>query len=172
MNKNLKKLTLSALLASLIFIMTRYIAIPTAIGGYINGGDAIVLLSGLILGPIYGLVTAAFGSAFADLISPYAIYTPATFIIKGLMAFTVAHLFELFRKVDLKTNIIFSSVLAEIIMIVGYFIFEAYILEFGVIVAGYETINNLIQAASSVALVTLIYLPLSKSTLLKSLMQK
>lgn len=169
MNNKIKKITVSALLATLTFVMTRYFAIPTAIGGSINIGDSIVLLSGVVLGPIYGGLAAATGSAFADLVSPYVIYTPATFIIKGLVAITVAYLFKVFKKLDLKANIIISSIMAEIIMVVGYFIFEAFILEFGVIVAGYEVINNLIQAGSSVALVSILYLSLSKSSILKKL---
>lgn len=169
MNRKLKKLTLSALLATLTFIMTRYFAIPTAIGGSINVGDSIVLLSGLVLGPLYGAITAATGSAIADLVSPFAIYTPATFIIKALVAFTVAILFKRLKKLDLKINILISSIVAEIIMILGYFIFEAFILKFGVIVAGYEILNNLLQAGSSIVIVSVIYISLSKSNILNKL---
>ncbi len=169
MNNNLRKLTLSGLLATLTFIMTRYFAIPTSIGGSINVGDSIVLLSGLVLGPLYGGLSAAFGSAIADILSPYAIYTPATFIIKGLVAITVATLFRSFKKIDLKINIIISAIIAEIIMVLGYFVFEAFVLDFGVIVAGYEIINNLLQAGVSIVLVVIIYLSLNKSNILKNI---
>lgn len=169
MNNKLKKITLSALLATLTFIMTRYFAIPTAIGGSINIGDSIVLLSGLILGPAYGAITAATGSAFADLVSPYAIYTPATFVIKALVAYTVANLFRSLKNINLKTNIIVSSIVAEIIMVLGYFVFEAFILDFGIIVAGYEILNNLVQAGSSIVIVSIMYISLSKSSILKKI---
>ena len=149
--------------------MTRYFAIPTAIGGSINVGDAIVLLSGMILGPIHGAIAAATGSALADLLSPYAIYTGATLIIKALMAITVSKVFRSLKKLDLKTNIIISSIIAEMIMITGYFVFEAFILDFGVVVASYEIINNLIQAGSSIIIVSIIYLSLSKSSVLNKI---
>lgn len=169
LNNNLKKLTLSALLATLTFIMTRYFAIPTAIGGSINIGDSIVLLSGFILGPVYGAITAATGSAIADLVSPFAIYTPATFIIKAMVAITAATLFKQLKNINLKANIIVSSIVAEIIMVVGYFIFEAFVLNFGVVVAGYEVLNNIVQAASSIVIVSIMYISLSKSNILKRL---
>ena len=172
MNKDLKKLTFSAFLITLTFILTRYFSIPTLIGGHINVGDSMVLLSGLIMGPVYGAIAAAIGSALADLFSPFAIYTLATFIIKGLVAVTVANLFITLKKFNLKLKIIISSIIAEIIMVVGYFVFEAFVLEFGVIVAGYEIINNLIQAGVSVILATIIYIPLRKSNIIKSMHNK
>ena len=165
MNNKIKKITLSGLLATLTFIMTRYFSIPTAITGNINIGDSIVLLSGLILGPLYGGLAAASGSAFADLVSPYAIYTPATFIIKGLVAVTVAVLFKKFKNLKLKLNLLISSAIAEIIMILGYFLFEAFVLEFGVLVASYQLINNAVQAVASILIVSVIYTTLSRSSL-------
>ena len=169
MNKNIKKLTLTALLSTLTFIMTSFFAIPTAIGGSINAGDGLVLLSGIILGPLHGGLSAALGSAFADLISPYAIYTPATFIIKGLMAVSVAILFKGLNKMDLKLRLLIPAIIAETIMILGYFLFEAYILDFGAIVASYEIINNIIQASVSIILLLIIYIPLSKTKLINEL---
>lgn len=165
MNNKIKKITLSGLLATLTFIMTRYFSIPTAITGNINIGDSIVLLCGLILGPLYGGLAAASGSAFADLVSPYAIYTPATFIIKGLVAVTVAVLFKKFKNLNLKLNLLISSAIAEIIMILGYFLFEAFVLEFGVLVASYQLINNAVQAVASILIVSVIYTTLSRSSL-------
>lgn len=165
MNNKIKKITLSGLLATLTFIMTRYFSIPTAITGNINIGDSIVLLSGLILGPLYGGLAAASGSAFADLVSPYAIYSPATFVIKGLVAVTVSILFKKFRKLNLRLNLLVSSAIAEVIMILGYFLFEAFVLDFGVVVASYQIINNLVQAVASIIIVSIIYSTLSKSSL-------
>ena len=53
MNNNLKKLILAALFAALSCVATMSIRIPTpGTGGYIHPGDAIVILSGVILGPV------------------------------------------------------------------------------------------------------------------------
>lgn len=59
MNSNLKKIVMTALFAALACVATMSIRIPTpGTGGYIHPGDAIVILSGVVLGPSYGLLAA------------------------------------------------------------------------------------------------------------------
>ena len=74
-NENLKKLILTALFAALACITTMIMKIPTpGTGGYIHVGHAIVILSGVVLGPWYGFAAAGLGSCMADLIDGYFIY--------------------------------------------------------------------------------------------------
>ena len=55
MKSNLKKIVTAALLAAFACVATMSIRIPTpGTGGYIHPGDAIVILSGVILGPSCG----------------------------------------------------------------------------------------------------------------------
>ena len=69
MNSNLKKLVMAALFAALTCVATMSIRIPTpGTNGYIHPGDALVILSGVILGPGWGLLSAGIGSAMADLL--------------------------------------------------------------------------------------------------------
>ena len=69
MNSNLKKIVMTALFAALACVATMSIRIPTpGTGGYIHPGDAIVILSGVVLGPSYGLLAAGIGSAMSDLL--------------------------------------------------------------------------------------------------------
>ena len=49
-------------------------------------GDALVLMSAFLLGPVYGTAAAGIGSALADLLTGYAYYAPGTLIIKGGIA--------------------------------------------------------------------------------------
>ena len=87
MKDNLKKHVITALFAALTFAATMAIRIPTpGTSGYIHPGDALVILSGVILGPSYGFLAAGIGSALADLLGGYFIYVPITFVIKGLIA--------------------------------------------------------------------------------------
>ena len=89
MNTNLKKIIMSALFAALACVATMSIRIPTpGTGGYIHPGDAVVILSGIVLGPLWGLLAGGIGSALADLLGGYFIYVPITFIIKGMVALT------------------------------------------------------------------------------------
>ena len=57
--KKTLKLVIAALLAAMTCVATMVIKIPlTATGGYINLGDCIVVLSGILLGPLYGGLAA------------------------------------------------------------------------------------------------------------------
>ena len=95
MNNNLKKLILAALFAALSCVATMSIRIPTpGTGGYIHPGDAIVILSGVILGPVWGFFAGGIGSALSDLIGGYFIYVPITFVIKGLVALAAGLLYQ------------------------------------------------------------------------------
>ena len=65
---------MTALFAALACVATMSIRIPTpGTGGYIHPGDAIVILAGIILGPVYGMLAGGIGSALSDLIGGYFI---------------------------------------------------------------------------------------------------
>ena len=86
-NSKLKKIVLTALFAALSCVATMSIKLPTpGTGGYIHPGDAMVILSGVVLGPWWGLLAGGIGSAMADLLGGYFVYVPITFAIKGLVA--------------------------------------------------------------------------------------
>jgi len=131
MNTKTKKIVMSALLAALVCIATMIIKIPSPLKGYLNLGDCIVLVAGWLLSPTYGFLAAGIGSALADVFSGYIIYAPATFIIKGAMALVAYYGFKLFsKKLSNLTSRIISGILAEIFMILGYFVFEGFLYGF------------------------------------------
>ncbi|MBQ8269988.1 MAG: ECF transporter S component [Bacteroidaceae bacterium] len=127
-----QRIVMAALLAALACVATMIIKIPSPLKGYINLGDCIVLIAGWMLSPVYGFLAAGLGSALADLFSGYVVYAPATFIIKGVMALIAFYGFKLLHKRlgDLPSRII-SGTVAEIIMILGYFVFEGFMYGFG-----------------------------------------
>jgi len=126
-----KKIVMAALLAALCCVATMIIKIPSPLKGYLNLGDCIVLLSGWLLSPFYGFIAAGIGSALADIFSGYVTYAPATFIIKGLMALVAYFGFKTLKNKigDLPSRII-SGTVAEVIMILGYFVFEGFLYGF------------------------------------------
>lgn len=131
MKNTTQKIVLSAILAALTCIATMIIKIPSPLKGYVNLGDCIVLLSGWILNPLYGFFTAGLGSALADLFSGYIIYAPATFIIKGGMALIGYYVFKLpHKRVNNFIPRIVSGIIAELVMIMGYYIFEGFMYGF------------------------------------------
>lgn len=122
--KNVHRLALSALFTALIFVATYFIAIPMPAVGFVNLGDAFVLIASLVLGPV-GAICAGVGSALADLMLGYAIYAPATFVIKSSMAIACYFIYKGFNKFSSRfVSLIVSTIVAEIIMILGYFVFE------------------------------------------------
>jgi len=117
--------------ASLACVATMILRIPSPLGGFINLGDCIVLLCGWLLSPLYGLLAAGIGSALADIFSGYVFYAPATFVIKALMALVAGKTAAALSK---KTKPLFSNILsgllAECIMLSGYYVFEGFVYGF------------------------------------------
>ena len=131
MNTRTKKIVMAALMAALACVATMIIKIPSPLKGYLNLGDCIVLVSGWMLSPTYGFLAAGLGSALADVFSGYATYAPATFIIKGLMALIAFYGFKLLnKKIGNLPSRIVSGIVAEIVMILGYFVFEGFLYGF------------------------------------------
>ena len=131
MKTKTKTLVITALLAALTCVATMVIKIPSPLEGYLNLGDCIVLVAGWMLSPTYGFLAAGIGSAMADILSGYVVYAPATFFIKGLMAIIAFFGFKLLRKAlgSLPSRII-SGIVAEIIMVLGYYVFEGFLYGF------------------------------------------
>lgn len=164
METKTKKLVTAALFAAIACVATMIIKIPSPLkGGYLNIGDCIVLLCGWMLSPVYGFVAAGLGSGLADLLSGYLIYAPATFIIKGLMALIACYTFKLIHK-SLGHNLparIVSGILAEIVMVLGYYVFEGFI--YGFIASVVNIPANAIQGIVGLILGTILITAFEKS---------
>jgi uncharacterized membrane protein len=118
------KLVTAALMAAMTCIVTMIlpIKIPFGNGGYIHPGDAFVLLSGIILGPVYGGFAAGIGSMIADLLSPYAFYAPATLIIKFLAAMAGSYSYRHIRT----RSVVLAGIFGGIIVTLGYFLCDTF----------------------------------------------
>lgn len=144
MKRNTKKLTTCAIFAAIICVVTTFVAVPAPSIGNINLGDAFILCAAWLLGPL-GAVAAGLGACLADLFAGYAIYAPATLVIKALMALACHYTFVGLARVTNKPAFsrILSALLAELIMVVGYFAYESIIYGFFASVASIPF--NLIQ---------------------------
>lgn len=162
------KLVLTALFMALTTISTMFIRIPLPLG-YVNLGDAFVLLSVFVLGGFYGTIAGGIGSALADLIG-YITYAPGTFVIKSCMALVAFVVYKLLLKAT-KLNIlseVIAGVIGAIIMAFGYFFYEMLFF----CSAGVAIINvpyNLLQGAVGVALSVIVMRVLSASKILEKL---
>lgn len=156
MNTTTKKIVMASMLAALCCVATMIIKIPSPLKGYLNLGDCVVLLSGFMLSPLYGFLAAGVGSALADIFSGYVVYAPATFIIKGVMALIAFYGFKyLHTKVGKTPSRVISGIVSEIIMVLGYFIFEGFM--YGFIPSAVNIPANAVQGVAGLILgVTLV----------------
>lgn len=131
---SVRRLCFASLFAALSCIGT-FISVPLPIG-YFNLGDIFVLTGAFLLGPLWGAAAAGIGSALADIFMGFAIYAPATFIIKALVA-AVAALLVAFCRRKVKNGKLLTllwlvcAMIAECVMVGGYFLYESLFLGYG-----------------------------------------
>ena len=151
MHLKTKRIVITALMAAMVCVATMIIKIPSPMKGYLNIGDCIVLLCGWLLAPGYGFVAAGLGSALADMFSGYLTYAPATFLIKGSMALIAFACFKLMNKrIGKLPSQIIGAVLAEIVMVLGYYVFEGFM--YGFIPSAVNIPANAVQGAAGLIL--------------------
>lgn len=146
--KIIKKIAYTGVLAAFIYIGTQ-LHIPTAIG-HVNLGDLVILVAAYILGP-FSAIAGAIGSMLADLTAGYPQYAIPTFLIKGIMGLVAGLLMK--RNGENKVPLVrklTAAVVAELIMVAGYFGFESLPFMYGVEAALGSVVPNLIQAAAAI----------------------
>jgi uncharacterized membrane protein len=162
-----KRLTTSAVFAAIICVVTTFVAVPAPAIGNINLGDIFILCAAWILGP-WGAAAAGIGACLADLLSGFAVYAPATFVIKALMALACYYLFVFLNKF-IKHQIfsrLLSALVAEAVMVTGYFIYESILYGFSAAIASVPF--NLIQGSVCLVVGTLCSILLYKSHVVRS----
>ena len=156
-NSKLKKIVLTALFAALSCVATMSIKLPTpGTGGYIHPGDAIVILAGIILGPVYGMLAGGIGSALSDLIGGYFVYVPITFVIKGLVALCAGLVYRAIGKTKTTryAGVILGGVIDIILVAGGYFVCEYFIYGAG---AAASIPGNIIQGIGGLVISAILY---------------
>lgn len=168
-NEKLYKIIVAAMMAALTCVATMIIQIPSPMQGYVNMGDVIVLMCGWILGPVYGVLAAGIGSMLADMLSSYMHYAPGTLIIKAAVALIAYALFTLLKRgkkgdsvKELVLPLAVSGVVAELAMVVLYFVYASLILGKGWAAAS-SIPGNLMQGLVGVVVGSLLYVLIKKS---------
>lgn len=100
------------------------IPFPTSTG-YLNFGDSLVMISGLLLGPVGGFFAGGVGSAFADVALGFSHFAPITFVVKGTEGLLVGLLAVRSRDSSTITPWdIAGIILGALAMLAGYYFFE------------------------------------------------
>ena len=119
-------LTTTALFTALITVGTAVIQFPVG-HGYVHFGDSIIYLASCILPGPCAIFAASAGAVFADLATGFAVYAPATAIIKALNAlpFVLMRIYLKRKKKDdriLNWQIYLMLVPTTLVTIFGYLI--------------------------------------------------
>lgn len=165
----LKKIILTALFAALTCVATLVVQIPTGTNGYVNLGDCMVLLSGFMLGAVYGPIGAALGSAFADVIGGYYIFVPGTFVVKGLTSLTACLILKLMTRRSERYRLpgaAVGAVAGEVVMVAGYLIYESILPGISFVAAMTSIPGNALQGAAGVLVSVVLYSILNKTKLI------
>ena len=146
---SVKKLAMTGVMAALIAALTMFPHLPNMAGGYVHLGDGLIMLGVMLLGP-WSVAAAGIGSMIADLLT-YPPYAVATLIIKGLMALAALAIY----KQDNKKTMLPAFIIAEAVMVAGYFVYEIFLLGIGGAVA--DLPGNIIQGVAGAAVGCALY---------------
>lgn len=170
------KLVLTALFAALVCVATMLVHIPVpATGGYANLGDGVILLGAFTLHPMYAVIAAGVGSMLADILASYVQYAPATLVIKAAVALVAALIYNRFgREKKIKVSVLWMAVAglaAEAVMVLGYFFYEAVILQYGLAAAA-AIPANIGQGAVGIVVACVVAPVMQNNGEVKNLMNK
>ena len=125
-----QQLTITAIFIALTFLATWLIKVQipffAAKGGLVHLGNVPMFVAAMVYGRKTGAIAGAFGMALFDLMGGWILWAPFTFVVVGLMGYTVGLICEKSKMNPVLTNIIAVGV-ALIIKIVGYYIAEGVI---------------------------------------------
>ena len=150
-NNTTKKIVLNGLMIALVFLATYTTKIPGPVGPF-NIGDAVIMVTAMLLGRNSGMLAGALGSALADIAMGYAFFSPFTLVVKGLEGYIVGTIAYQGKSEKIgKARMIAGVSVGAVVMIVGYFLAESLILpifnkDFGFALAVKDMIStNIIQ---------------------------
>jgi uncharacterized repeat protein (TIGR04002 family) len=121
MKSNIKILCLSGIFTALVFVFTAFLHIPSHTG-YTHVGDAFIYLAACLLPFPYALFVGAVGAMLADLLTGFALWAPASILIKGVAVLFFCRKGKIFR---LRNNL--ALIPASVLCIGGYYLYEGLI---------------------------------------------
>lgn len=120
--EKIKLMCITGIFIAITFIFTAYLHIPSYTG-YTHIGDAFIYIAACLLPLPYAAAVGAVGALLADCLTGFAIWAPASIIIKSLtvLCFSIKN-----EKIICLRNIL-ALIPAWFICIFGYYIYESII---------------------------------------------
>jgi uncharacterized membrane protein len=135
-------IAVAGVMAALVCVGTMLIQIPVpSTEGFINIGDAMIFISSLLFGRVIGGFAGGVGSALADIILGYGYFAPLTFIVKGLEGVLVGTI----SNGKNRNRDLLAVIVGGIVMVLGYFLGEAFPMAYGIPAALTEVPGNIFQ---------------------------
>lgn len=129
-NRSLMTLVVTALLTAITLVCTMFIKIPIGVG-YIHLGDAIVLLSVIILPRKHACFAGPVGATLADIAGGFAAWAPWTLVIQLLIVIVFGLCIDSAKShkkakiFGLPSMELVGYILASVTCILGYYVAEA-----------------------------------------------
>lgn len=181
-----RKIAFGGIFGALSFVVTFLLQVPLKLinpmsNGYLNLGDSVALLSGLLSTSIYVPIGAAIGAAVSDLALGWVAYSPFTFAIKLMEAMAAGILFRAIAKqVETRRGkpqrhglatfpaLVLACLFGGMVMALGYFVAEATFLKLldptlGLAVAWADLPMNVAQGVAGAFLAIVLYPAVSRA---------
>lgn len=122
MKSKIKLITITGVFTAIVYILTAYLHIPSHTG-YTHIGDGFIYLAACLLPLPYAAIVGGMGAVLADCLTGFAIWAPASVIIK-----VAAVLFFTSKKEKIIcTKNLLALIPASLLCIGGYYLYDALI---------------------------------------------
>lgn len=123
------KITFIAAMIGLVTVASYFgVRIPWATGGYTHLGTLAALIIAIKFGKTTGAIAGGVGMTIFDILSPYYIWWPGTLIVRLIMGYVVGWIAYDIKKESQGTNLtrnIIAILVGMVIMLIGYYLYEA-----------------------------------------------
>lgn len=158
-----KQIAVDAMFVALTLVFTACINIQipsfSGAGGLIHLGNVPLFIAAMVYGKRTGALAGALGMGLFDLLSGWAMWAPCTVITCGFMGFVVGAICK--KKKTIAVRLV-AVVAALAIKLLGYFIFESFIMGNGAAAAFKSVPGNVVQVMVAAIIVFIIISPLER----------
>jgi uncharacterized membrane protein len=110
-------LAVTAVMAAVVFVLTRLVQVPTPARGYVHLGDAGIFFAAFAFGPGVGAIAGGLGTLLADITSGFPLWAPFSLLIHGAQGWAVG---RLSRQWPGMGGLVLAAAVGGAIVVAGY----------------------------------------------------
>lgn len=125
-NKTMRIVASGMFIALVVVATFINVPFPGAVGGLVHLGTLMLLIIAMRFGKYYGAIAGGIGMAIFDILGGWLAWAPGTFVVRLLMGFVIGLIAadKLGQGKSIPKNI-FAWFSGLVIMVVGYYLYEA-----------------------------------------------